>query len=133
MDVRVVADVFHGRRVQLQGGRELRDARAADGRSGRLAAAELRRDEHVDLVDLPGVEQAAQQPAATFDQHVRQPPPTQFGQQGIEPGRRCLAAADKHLAAGLFEPLPGGRRRRLAHGHQHRVVPGRAHQPALVG
>ena len=64
----------------------------------------------MNLVDLPRVEQAAQQAAAPFDQHVGQPPPAQFGQQRVEPRGVRLALADEHLAAGVAKPRAVGRR-----------------------
>ena len=94
-------------------------------------ADELGGDEDVYFVDLPGVQQAAQHPAAAFDQHVGHLPAAEFLQQGVEPGRAGRARADQHLAAGLAQPPAIGRRRLAADGHQQRRLAGGADQLAL--
>ncbi len=69
-DVSIVAELPHLGRLETQGRRDFGDPLAGHRRAGRRAAQELRRNEDVNLVDRPSVQQAAQQAAAPFDQDV---------------------------------------------------------------
>ena len=73
----------------------------------------------MNLVDRPGVEQAAQQAAAALDQHIGQPAAAQFGQQGIKARMGRFALAEEHFAAYMAKPQAVGLRGFHAGGHQH--------------
>src|SRR6185436_4289049 len=56
---------------QPQGRGNVADSRAADGGRGFFSAKQLGGDENVDFVDLPGIQQRAEELRAPFDQDVR--------------------------------------------------------------
>ena len=80
------------------------------------APDELGRDEGMDLVNRPDIEQAPQQPRASLDQHVRHAPAAEFGKQGVQTRGwpRLLeyhdfaARVHKPLAIRLVRFRPGG-------------------------
>ena len=121
MDVRVLAEAFDGWRLPALARRRAGRSPRPDGGWGRLAAEKLRREEHVDLVDLPRVQQAAQQAGFRL-----RPARWSTAAGPIRPtGRRAGPPASglrrqTPRSRPPAKPLSGGGRRRFAHGHQYR-------------
>jgi hypothetical protein len=81
VNVNVVVEDFDGGVFEIREFQWGRAAGAGQGRPGAGSAEQFRSNKNVSFVDELAVEECPQQRAPSFDQHVRHPPPAQFGQK----------------------------------------------------